>query len=88
MSDAALTIHGARTNEDGDKVDLTGTVSGPEQIGGTGDWLCTVRCAGLFPDEIIKGANAAQALHLSRLFLLDALETNGVQVENTDNGAH
>lgn len=88
MSDAALNIHGTRTDDDGSTIDIAGTVSEPKLIGGTGDWLCTVRCPGLFPDEIIKGANAAQALHLSRLFLLDALETNGVQVENAGNGVH
>ena len=88
MNKAALTIAGSRMGEDGATAHITGMVSEPEPVGGSSDWVCTVSCADLFPDEIIKGASAAQALHLARLFLLDALETNGVTVENARDGVH
>ncbi len=88
MSNAALTISGTCVEEDGAISNVTGAVSEPEAIDGSGDWVCTVSCPGLFPDEIIKGASAAQALHLSRLFLLDALETNNVTIKDTGSSVH
>lgn len=88
MTDIAFTIRGTRSHEDGSTTDIDGTVSEPKQIGEASDWLCTVRCAGLFPDEPIKGASAAQALHLSRLFLLDALDSNGIVVAEADKRSH
>ena len=88
MTGIALTIHGNRPDEDGSVSDVTGTVSEPAQAGDNADWECVVRCAGLFPDETIKGASAAQALHLSRLFLLDALETNRVRLQDGDTLTH
>ena len=35
-----------------------------------------------------QATDGAQALHLSRLFLLDALETNGVTRDTTGDGRH
>lgn len=88
MNKAAFTINGTRVDEEGANCDVTGTVSEPEQVDGSNDWVCTVSCPDVFSDEIIKGASATQALHLSRLFLLDALETNGVAVGESDSGLH
>lgn len=88
MSNMAVTIRGARTDEDGATADIEATVSEPEQLGENAGWSCTVRCPGLFPDEMIRGASAAQALHLARLFLLDALEHNGVRVDESDKRTH
>lgn len=88
MNKAAFTINGSRVDEEGANCDATGTVSEPEPVDGSHDWVCTVSCPGVFPDEVIKGASAAQALHLSRLFLLDALETNGVTVGESGSDLH
>jgi hypothetical protein len=88
MSNIALTIQGTLMGEDGETLSVQGTVSEPTQGDNTGDWLSTVSCPGLFPDETIKGASAGQALHLGRLFLLDALETNGVAVAEGSRNGH
>ena len=85
MPPIALEFHGSRTGPDGCATDHLATVLEPEENCEKRSWFCRICCPTLFQnDEIIIGATAAQALHLAKLFVLDALDRHGVTVKAED----
>lgn len=85
MSDIALEFRGAKTDPDGSTTHHLAVVWEPQEDVLTQTWSCIVGCYSLVAEaERITGANAAQALRLAKLFVMDLLEDHGVVIEALD----